>query len=99
MRIVHTIIRTLLITGCLFCVCGTGYSQGTNLGTIRGTVTDQKGASVPGALVKVSDVATDISGTLRLTPKETMKRQVSSPALIAWLLQHRDSKQPQLLPP
>ena len=53
MRIVRTIIRSLLLTGFCFCLCNTGYSQGTNLGTIRGTVTDQKGASVPGALVKV----------------------------------------------
>jgi hypothetical protein len=64
MRIIRTIIRSLLVAGSLFCLCGTGYSQGTNLGTIRGTVTDQKGASVAGASVKVSDLATDISRDL-----------------------------------
>jgi hypothetical protein len=64
MRNVRTIITGLIVTGCLIGLVGTGYSQGTNLGTIRGTVTDQKGASVPGASVKVSDLATDISRDL-----------------------------------
>ena len=64
MRIVRTLITSFLVAGCLFCLCGTGYSQGTNLGTILGNVTDQKGASVPGASVKVSDLATDISRDL-----------------------------------
>src|SRR6266540_3207128 len=60
MRIVRTIIRSLLVTGCLFCVASLGFSQGTNSGTIRGRVTDPNGASVSGASVKVTDVATGI---------------------------------------
>jgi hypothetical protein len=37
------------------------YSQGTNLGTIRGTVTDPNGAVIPNAAVKVTDQTTGIS--------------------------------------
>ena len=33
-------------------------AQGTDLGTIRGTVTDQSGALLPGALVTITDTAT-----------------------------------------
>jgi hypothetical protein len=43
------------------CVLG----QGTDLGTIRGTVTDASGASIPTASVVVTDVATGISRELR----------------------------------
>src|SRR6266545_7177182 len=64
MRIARTTITSFLVAGCLFCLCATGYSQGTNLGTIRGTVTDQKGASVPSASVNVTDLATNISQDL-----------------------------------
>ena len=35
-------------------------AQGTNLGTIRGTVADGSGAVVAGARVKVTDIATDL---------------------------------------
>ncbi|MFL6208646.1 MAG: carboxypeptidase regulatory-like domain-containing protein [Pyrinomonadaceae bacterium] len=54
----------MLVTFCLFCLVSIGYSQGTNLGTIRGVVTDQNGAAIPNATVKVTDVATDISQEL-----------------------------------
>jgi hypothetical protein len=39
----------------------TGYAQGTNLGTIRGTVTDANGAVLPNAAVQVTDQATGLS--------------------------------------
>src|SRR6266487_5527302 len=61
MRNVRTIITSLLVTGCLIGLAGTGYSQGTNLGTIRGSVTDPNGAVIPNAGVKVTDQATGIS--------------------------------------
>ena len=65
MRIVRTIIITsLFVTGCLFCLCDTGYSQGTNLGTIRGTVTDPNGAALPNATVQVTDLETGIQRDL-----------------------------------
>ena len=64
MRIARTIIMSLLVVTWVFGLTSSSYSQGTNLGTIRGTVTDQKGAAVPGASVKVSDLATDISRDL-----------------------------------
>src|SRR5215813_12881450 len=65
MRIVGTIIASVLVTGCVLFLVQTDYAQGTNLGTIRGTVVDQKGATVPNATVKVTDLATNI--TLDLT--------------------------------
>ncbi len=40
------------------------FSQGTNLGTIRGTVTDPDGAVVAGAAVKIVDLTTGISRDL-----------------------------------
>ena len=65
MRIVRTIIITsLFVTGCLFCLASRTYSQGTHLGTIRGTVVDQKGEAVPNASVQVTDLATNISQSL-----------------------------------
>src|SRR5256886_2387352 len=36
-----------------------GFGQGTDLGTIRGTVTDSTGAVIPGATVKVTDALTN----------------------------------------
>src|SRR5882724_6520480 len=64
MRNVRTIITVLIVTGCLIGLVGTGYSQGTNLGTIRGSVTDPNGAIIPKAAVKVTDQTTGISRDL-----------------------------------
>src|SRR3954462_4123958 len=58
------IIASLLVTFCLFCLASMGYSQGTNLGTIRGTVTDPNGAVIPGATVQVTDQETGLSRDL-----------------------------------
>jgi Carboxypeptidase regulatory-like domain len=52
----------LLVICCLLAGVSIALSQGTDLGTIRGTVTDQNGAAVVGATVHVTDVAT---GTAR----------------------------------
>ena len=64
MRNIRTIITSLLVTGCLLGLAGTGYSQGTNLGTIRGSVTDPNGAVIPSAAVKITDQATGLSRDL-----------------------------------
>src|SRR6266446_7309798 len=64
MRNVRTIIISLLVTGCLIGLAGTGYSQGTNLGTIRGSVTDPNGAVIPNAAVQITDQVTGISRDL-----------------------------------
>src|SRR6266446_5752913 len=64
MRNVRTIITSLLVTGCLIGLAGTGYSQGTNLGTIRGSVTDPNGAVIPNAAVQITDQVTGISRDL-----------------------------------
>jgi len=64
MRIARTIITSFLVVGSLFCFSGPAYPQGTNLGSIRGAVTDPKGAAVPNASVKITDLATNISRDL-----------------------------------
>lgn len=61
MRIVRTITSSALAFGMLLCVSITIYSQGTNLGTLRGTVTDPNGAVIPSAAVKITDQATGLS--------------------------------------
>ena len=43
----------------LFCVSSTVFGQGTDLGTIRGTVTDSTGAVIPSATVTVTDALTN----------------------------------------
>jgi carboxypeptidase family protein/TonB-dependent receptor-like protein len=43
----------------LFCSAGAVFGQGTDLGTIRGTVTDSTGAVIPGATVTVTDTLTN----------------------------------------
>ena len=44
---------------CLIAVAGTAWAQGTDLGQIRGSVTDASNSSVPGARITVTDVATN----------------------------------------
>jgi Carboxypeptidase regulatory-like domain/TonB dependent receptor-like, beta-barrel len=65
-RINRTVVRifaqalgTLLWFFCAF--PGTALAQGTNLGTIRGTVVDGSGAFVAGAKVTATDLATDLA--------------------------------------
>src|SRR5690349_24162450 len=60
MKIVRTIMTSVLVAGFLLCSMSTGYSQGTNLGTLRSTVTDPNGAVIPNAAVKVTDRETGL---------------------------------------
>ncbi|MBA3355913.1 MAG: TonB-dependent receptor [Pyrinomonadaceae bacterium] len=64
MRNLRTIIARLLVTGSILCLASPGYSQGTNLGAIRGAVSDPNGAVIPNAAVQVTDQATGISRDL-----------------------------------
>jgi hypothetical protein len=64
MRIVRTIVTSFALLGFVFCFNGAAYSQGTHLGTIRGTVVDQKGDSVPNASVQITDLATNITQSI-----------------------------------
>ena len=64
MRIVRTITSSALALAVIICVSGTIYSQGTHLGTIRGSVSDEKGAAIPNASVQVTDLATNLSQNL-----------------------------------
>jgi len=64
MKIVRTVMTSVLVTGALLCFMSTALSQGTNLGTIRGTITDANGAVIPNASVKITDKATGLSRDL-----------------------------------
>jgi hypothetical protein len=64
MKIVRTVMTSVLVTGALLCFMSTALSQGTNLGTIRGTVTDANGAVIPNAQVKITDKATGLARDL-----------------------------------
>ena len=64
MRIARLITTTLFVAACCFCFAATAYPQGTNLGTIRGTVTDPNGAVVRNASVQVTDQTTSLSRDL-----------------------------------
>jgi carboxypeptidase family protein len=64
MKIVRTIMTSVLATGFLLCFAGAAFAQGTNLGTIRGTVTDPAGAVIPNASVQITDKATGLSRDL-----------------------------------
>ncbi len=51
-----------LVAAVIFCLLIANFhlnAQGTDLGTVRGTVTDPAGAAVPGAKVTLTDVATN----------------------------------------
>src|SRR4030095_15223543 len=64
MRIARLITTTLFVAACCLCFAATAFAQGTSFGTIRGTVTDPQGATVPKATVQVTDQATAISRDL-----------------------------------
>lgn len=64
MRIARTIIVSLFLATSFIWLANPSYSQGTNLGTIRGTVTDPNGAILPNATVQVTDQTTGISRDL-----------------------------------
>lgn len=64
MKIVRTIIMSVVVAGFLLCFLSAAYSQGTNLGTIRGTVTDPNGGVIPNAAVRITDKVTGISRDL-----------------------------------
>jgi Carboxypeptidase regulatory-like domain/TonB dependent receptor len=64
MNIVRTVMMGILVTGFLLCCIGNAQAQGTNLGTIRGTVTDANGAVIPNAAVQITDKATRLTRDL-----------------------------------
>ncbi|HEY6119765.1 MAG TPA: carboxypeptidase-like regulatory domain-containing protein, partial [Pyrinomonadaceae bacterium] len=64
MRIARTIITSVLLAAGLLFIPATIYSQGTNLGTIRGTVRDPNGAVIPNAAVQITDQTTGIARDL-----------------------------------
>jgi hypothetical protein len=63
-RTPRILFRIFVMVCCVLCGIATAFSQGTDLGTIRGTVTDPNGAAVVNATVRVTDVATNTSRDL-----------------------------------
>lgn len=61
MSIIKRVIHFTLIAVLVLCCAQAAFAQGTNLGTIRGTVTDNNGAVVSGAKVQLTDLATDLA--------------------------------------
>jgi len=61
MKIARTVQISIFVAACCFCFAATVYPQGTNLGTIRGMVSDPNGAAIPNAAVQITDQATGIS--------------------------------------
>ncbi len=56
MRPFRSLVATVLV--CLVAATGTLFAQGTDLGTIRGTVKDATGAVIPNAKIVITDLAT-----------------------------------------
>lgn len=61
MNITHRSFRAILIALCLFIGSGLVFAQGTNLGAIRGTVTDPNGGLVSGAKAQITDIETGLT--------------------------------------
>jgi hypothetical protein len=55
----------IISLACLFCAAGLAFGQGTDLGTIRGTVTDASGGVIPNATVSVIDALTNTARETR----------------------------------
>ena len=51
MKNMRNFLSSLLLLACILCGTSSAFAQGTNLGTIRGRVTDQHEAAVKGAAV------------------------------------------------
>jgi hypothetical protein len=64
MKNMRSLLSSLLLLACIFCGTSSAFAQGTSLGTIRGRVTDQAGAAVLNAAVRVTDLETNISRDL-----------------------------------
>ncbi|HEX5081601.1 MAG TPA: carboxypeptidase-like regulatory domain-containing protein [Blastocatellia bacterium] len=57
----HCVFRAIFLSLWLLCGAGLALAQGTNLGTIRGTVTDPNGSVILNARVQVTDLGTNLS--------------------------------------
>src|SRR5215203_5251922 len=64
MKNMRSLLSSLLLLACILCGTSSAFAQGTNLGSIRGRVTDQAGAAVQNASVQVTDLDTNISRDL-----------------------------------
>ena len=55
-----TLLRCLIVLGCISSFAAIGFGQNTNSGDIRGTVVDASGAVLPGVNVKVTNIDTGV---------------------------------------
>ena len=89
-KLTHLILATLVVLACVFAV----HAQVTT-GTVRGVVTDQNGAIVPGAKVTLSKKATNTSTTQQtsdsggfefsgLQPGTDYSVRIEAPTLSCW---------------
>jgi len=92
MRIGRITIASVMLVGILVCFSTTGYAQGSNLGTIRGTVTDSNGAVLPNAAVQVTDQATGLSRSLTTNGEGDYEAVALKPAPIRFPCLQRASK-------
>jgi hypothetical protein len=61
MKNTHFALRAIFLSLWLLCCAGLAFAQGTDLGTIRGTVTDPDGSVIANAKVQVTDLETNLS--------------------------------------
>src|SRR5215471_14672865 len=61
MKNMHCAFSAISLSLWLLCGAGLALAQGTNLGTIRGNVTDPNGAAVANARLHVTDLETNLS--------------------------------------
>src|SRR5437667_7054309 len=64
----------------LFCVSAAVFGQGTDLGTIRGTVTDSTGAVIPSASVTITDALTNTARETKTNAQGTHELFALKPA-------------------
>src|ERR1041385_5098744 len=65
MKIGNIAMASIMLVAVVICFSTAAYAQGSNLGTIRGTVTDAHGAVLPNAAVQVTDQATGLTRDLK----------------------------------
>jgi hypothetical protein len=62
---VRSLALLLVIFAAMVCSSGSAFGQGTDLGTVRGTVTDTGGAVIPNAAVVITDDLTNATRETR----------------------------------
>lgn len=64
MKNMRSLLSSLLLVACIICGTSSALAQGSNLGTIRGAVTDPHGGVLPNTPVQVTDLETNTTRDL-----------------------------------